>query len=340
MELLLAFGAGVALMALARAFFNPPPQRVVANDHDILERAPIGLLIIDSDDHLIFANNLARQLGLDTLGIGRQGSSTIQLAEKILHIERSDLGNATAIYAYDDSKHHRLEAARRDVVANITHELKTPVGSIALLAEALRHSLDEPEQAENFSQQLYAEAHRLGEMISELIALSQLQSARPGDNMQLEPLDEIISLALMRNQLAADNAHISLNSETVPGLKLYCDASLLATALSNLISNAIHYSPAGSTVWVSTISNNEGIDIVVRDQGIGIAQRYHERIFERFFRVDVARSRATGGTGLGLAIVKHIAHIHHAQIRVESAENKGSTFILSFPPGECRGGEQ
>ena len=235
------------------------------------------------------------------------------------------------IDASDESERVRLDAARRDFVANISHELKTPVGAMALLAEALLGSAEDPAAVQHFGSQLLGEAHRLGSMVTELIALSRLQGAEKLPELEIVDVDQVITEAIGRCRITAATAGIEVTADAPSGLEVHGDRALLVTAVANLIENAIAYSPAGSAVSVSRSCRDEHVELSVTDRGIGIAPEHQERVFERFFRVDAARTRATGGTGLGLAIVKHVAANHNGQVRLWSRQDTGSTFTVQLP---------
>ena len=236
------------------------------------------------------------------------------------------------VYGTDESESVRMESARRDFVANVSHELKTPVGGIALLAEALLQDTGDPDHVEYFGSKVQKEAARMADMVSELISLSKLQGAEALPEMKPVDLDDIIDEAMTRNQLAADAHNNQLTRGESVGVQVMADKSLLVTAVSNLISNAIHYSPDEMPVSVTqkVVSGNVVL-IRVTDRGIGIAPEDQERVFERFFRVDKARSRQTGGTGLGLAIVKHVVANHGGNIKLWSRPGTGSTFTIELP---------
>jgi two-component system sensor histidine kinase SenX3 len=236
------------------------------------------------------------------------------------------------IYAEDDSELVRLEATRQDFVANVSHELKNPVGAMGLMAEALLASVDDPDTVYGFGEKIFAEAQRLGQMVRELIELSRLQGAEALPNLVPVDIDSVVADAIARNQLCADSANIVVSADPPSGFKVLGEHTLLVTALANLVSNAIAYSPPGSAVSVSARRCGDNVEIAVSDRGIGIAEADQQRIFERFFRVDKARSRAAGGsTGLGLAIVKNVAANHNGTVRVWSRAGIGSTFTLSIP---------
>jgi len=235
------------------------------------------------------------------------------------------------VYINDESEHARMEATRRDFVANVSHELKTPVGALKVLAEALLASADDEETVRRFADRMVAESTRLADMIGELIDLSRLQGGEPLPDLTAVDVDTVVAEALSRHKVAADNADITIITDPPSGYRVRGDLGLLVTAVANLVSNAIAYSPNGSTVSISRQRRGGFVEISVTDRGIGIAPEDQERVFERFFRVDKARSRATGGTGLGLAIVKHVAANHNGTIRLWSQPGTGSTFTLSIP---------
>ncbi|AJW42731.1 two-component sensor histidine kinase [Rhodococcus sp. 15-725-2-2b] len=235
------------------------------------------------------------------------------------------------LFADDDSEQVRMEATRRDFVANVSHELKTPVGAMSLLAEALLESADDPDSVRHFGGKVVAESKRLGNMVTELIALSRLQGAEKLPDLEVVDVDTVVNEAMDRSKLAAENAGISVTTDHPSGLEVLGDQALLVTALANLIQNAIAYSSDGSPVSVSRALRGDNVAFAVTDRGIGIAKADQERVFERFFRVDKARSRATGGTGLGLAIAKHVAANHNGSISLWSKLGTGSTFTLQIP---------
>jgi len=241
----------------------------------------------------------------------------------------------TVIDASDESDAVRLEATRRDFVANVSHELKTPVGAMALLAEAVLDAADDPHEVRRFGTKILNEANRLGTLVSELIALSRLQGAERLPELGTVAVDTVITEALERCRLAAESANIRITADPPSGLVLHGDATLLVTALSNLLDNAVSYSSPGSPVSISRRldAGPQGsyVEIAVTDRGLGIEEEHQQRVFERFFRIDQARSRSTGGTGLGLAIVKHVAANHGGEVHLWSKPGTGSTFTLRIP---------
>ncbi|GLZ38236.1 ATP-binding protein [Actinokineospora sp. NBRC 105648] len=237
----------------------------------------------------------------------------------------------TAVDADDQSEAVRLEATRRDFVANVSHELKTPVGAMALLAEAVLDAADDPVEVRRFTAKILREGNRLGLLVTELIALSRLQGAERLPEMNTVDVDAVVREAMGRAQLVMESTGIEVTTDEDSGLLVEGDRTLLVTALSNLLENALAYSPPGSPVSVSRTRAGGFIEIAVTDRGIGIAEEEQQRVFERFYRVDKARSRATGGTGLGLAIVKHVAANHGGEVRLWSKPGLGSTFTLRIP---------
>lgn len=237
-------------------------------------------------------------------------------------------------YGLDDTEHKRVEATRRDFVANVSHELKTPVGAIGLLAEALLESADDTDSVQHFGRRVVGETKRMGNMVSELLALSRLQDGVTPEFTCID-VDSLIDDALAAATLAAEAAAIELRADGPIGVIIRGDRPLLLTALNNLISNAISYSASDTVVSISRrvikIDGRPMVAIAVTDRGIGIEPEDQQRVFERFFRVDKARSRMTGGTGLGLAIVKHVAANHGGTINLWSKPGTGSTFTLCIP---------
>jgi two-component system sensor histidine kinase SenX3 len=229
-----------------------------------------------------------------------------------------------------------LEAVRRDFVANVSHELKTPVGALTLLAEAIQDAADEPEAVARFAARIQHEGSRLARLVGELMELSRVQGADPMPGAAEVDVRSIVAEVLERTRLAAEQASIVVTSSCEPELRVRGNEAQLATAVANLVDNAIAYSGSGTRVAVTARAGRDDdarptVDIAVTDQGIGIAESERDRIFERFYRVDPARSRATGGTGLGLAIVRNIVTNHLGTISVWSNVGSGSTFTIRLP---------
>ena len=324
----------------------------------IVALMPLGAAVVDRHRDVVYHNGRAKELGLvrerqlddeawnaarktladggdvefDLLPGKRQvpGRTGLSVHGQARLLSEEDRRFAV-VFVYDHSEYARMEATRRDFVANVSHELKTPVGAMSVLAEALLSSADDPETVRRFGEKVLVEATRLGSMVSELIELSRLQGAEAMPDMGPVDVDDVVSEAISRHKVPADNADIVVRTDDASGLRMHGEGALLVTALANLVSNAIAYSPRGSLVSISRRRRGDNIEIAVTDRGIGIDRKDQERVFERFFRADKARSRATGGTGLGLAIVKHVAANHGGSIGLWSQLGTGSTFTLSIP---------
>lgn len=363
--------AGLAGLALGATFAGvlPVVRRRHSDDAatrttaaHLLERAvsnaPIGVLVVDSSRAVPVSNQRAAEMGMmpegvlderlwaavqQTLATGEDREVDLAAAHGMsgrrsglaVHGKIRLLGQESprmvVIYLDDQSEQARMEASRRDFVANVSHELKTPVAAMAVLSEALLESTEDPETVERFGGKIYDESQRLAGMVGELIELSRLQGAERLPDLVAVDVDAVVQEAISRYKVVAEKAAITINTDDATGFQVLGDDGLLVTAIGNLISNAIAYSPNGSTVSISRRRRDDMVEIAVTDRGIGIAQADQERVFERFFRVDKARSRATGGTGLGLAIVKHVAANHNGSIRLWSRRGTGSTFSLSIP---------
>jgi two-component system, OmpR family, sensor histidine kinase SenX3 len=231
----------------------------------------------------------------------------------------------------DRTREHRVESIRRDFVANVSHELKTPVGAIRLLSDAVIDAADDPEAVQRFAGRMHTESERLARLVQQIIELSRLQGDDPLDEPVAVDVDDILKRVVDENLTDAGAGGITLVRNGEEGLVLLGSREQVAVAVGNLVANAVAYSPAGSTVVVSAKGGDSTVDVSVTDQGIGIPAHEIDRIFERFYRVDPARHRSTGGTGLGLSIVKHVAASHGGDVRVWSVEGQGSTFTLTLP---------
>ena len=231
----------------------------------------------------------------------------------------------------DRTRERRVEAIRRDFVANVSHELKTPVGAIGLLAEAVREAADDPEAVARFAGRMETEGGRLTRLVQQIIELSRLQIDDPLEDPAPVDVDEVVARAVDQSTIDAQAKDITLVRDGDHGLVALGGADEIALALGNLVANAVGYSPEHSTVVVAARADGPMVELTVTDQGIGIPAGELERIFERFYRVDPARHRSTGGTGLGLSIVKHVAASHGGEVRVWSEQGQGSTFTLRLP---------
>ncbi len=238
---------------------------------------------------------------------------------------------ALLILVEDLSESRRVDAVRRDFVANVSHELKTPVGALSLLAEAVQAANDDPDAIKHFAGRMQVEAARLTNLVQDLIDLSRLQGDEPLGHAETLHVDHVVAEAIDATRLLAGAKEIEVFSGGRNGLVVLGVDDQLAMALRNLLANAISYSPPRTRIGVATRQTEDVVEISVTDQGIGIPAQDLERIFERFYRVDPARSRMTGGTGLGLSLVKHICRNHGGDVTVWSVEGEGSTFTLRLP---------
>jgi two-component system sensor histidine kinase SenX3 len=267
---------------------------------------------------------------------GPIGEGVRELTVKVISLEK-DL--QILVLLSDESEAERVHEVRRDFVANISHELKTPIGALSLLSEAVLSAKDEPAAVEKFASRMQQEARRLTGLVQEIINLSRLQDSDPLQMAEPISLSDLIAEAVDQSQTTSAARKIGISVSSLSPVTVYGDRDQLLMAMNNLIENAINYSPENTNVSVSTSVEDDIVTISVTDQGIGIPEADLERIFERFYRVDPARSRETGGTGLGLSIVKHVAAKHGGEITVWSSQNVGSTFALRLPiyhtPGDA-----
>jgi two-component system sensor histidine kinase SenX3 len=231
----------------------------------------------------------------------------------------------------DRTRERQLERMRRDFVANVSHELKTPVGAIRLLAEAVQDAADDPEAVTRFSGRMLTESERLTRLVQQIIDLSRLQDDDPLDAAEPVELDSVVAHAVDASHTDAEARSIDVVVKGETGLRVAGSSEQITSAVSNLVANAVAYSGEGTSVVVGTKAVPDAVEISVIDQGIGIPASDLDRIFERFYRVDPARHRSTGGTGLGLSIVKHVAAVHGGDVTVWSVEGQGSTFTLTLP---------
>ena len=353
-------GVGVVLVLLASARRGQRAVEVVSTAvpdgvDQVIEALESAGVVLDPSNNVVKASPGALAFGLVWNGalvhpelvalvdrVRRTGDS---IAEE-LEVARGPFGEANIylfvrvarlgaryilLLAEDRTESYRLDEVRRDFVANISHELKTPIGAVGLLAEALQAASDEPDQVKRFAKRLTKEADRLARITQEIIELSRLQAADALTKPEVVEIDHVVSLAIDQNRVAAESNRVTIVSGGDAGAEVYGDEPLLAVALHNLIANAIQYSPKGSRVGVG-VNNADGVvEIAVTDQGIGIEDDDRDRVFERFYRVDPARSRHTGGSGLGLSIVKHVVQNHGGDVRVWSQPGNGSTFTIRLP---------
>jgi len=249
-----------------------------------------------------------------------------------LRVRVTDLGTGAILVLIDDlAEERRVDAVRRDFVANISHELKTPVGALSVLAEAVQSASEDPEQVRHFAERMQMEATRLGHLVQDIIDLSRLQGDDPLSHSTVVDVDDVVQRAVEDVRMLAVNRGISLVVASEAPTFVFADGGQVRTAVRNLLVNAIAYSSDGTSVAVHTREADSIVEIMVKDQGVGISANDLDRVFERFYRVDPARSRVTGGTGLGLAIVKHVCQNHGGECAVWSEVGVGSTFTLRLP---------
>lgn len=276
------------------------------------------------------------QTGKIELPRGPIGEGVRDLTVKVLPLGQDDL---ILILISDESEAARVHEVRRDFVANISHELKTPIGALSLLSEAVLSAKDDPGSVTKFATRMQHEAKRLTDLVQEIINLSRLQDSDPLQIAQELEVTDLIREAVDQCQTIADAKQIDVTIAAEDEAVVLGDREQLIMAIHNLIENAINYSPENTKVSVTTKVDNEIVEIAVTDQGIGIPEGELERIFERFYRVDPARSRETGGTGLGLSIVKHVATKHGGEVNVWSSPNVGSTFAMRLPIYQSEDGD-
>ena len=269
-----------------------------------------------------------KQTGTIEIARGPIGEGKREITVNVIPLSQGEL---VLVMLRDESEAQRVHEVRRDFVANISHELKTPIGALSLLSEAVMEAKDDSESVTKFASRMQIEAKRLTDLVQEIIQLSRVQDSDPLHEAEVLLASDLIKEALDQCRTTADARKITLFFQESKDTYIQGDHDQLTMAINNLIENAINYSPAGTKVSVSTSAENGIISIAVSDQGIGIPEAEVERIFERFYRVDPARSRETGGTGLGLSIVKHVVTKHGGEISVWSSENVGSTFTIRLP---------
>ncbi|CAI3792729.1 sensor histidine kinase [Pseudarthrobacter sp. MM222] len=325
---------------------------------EVLAAVGRAFVVVDAIDGVVRASPAAYAYGLVrghtvvhdqvlemTARVRRDGV----ILEKQLELPRGPLGQGTIVVqvraamigeeyilllADDRTEFTRTEEVRNDFVANVSHELKTPVGGISLLAEALESSADDPEAVRRFAKRMQKESARLAALVQDIIELSRLQGANVAQQGRPVDINTVVSEAVDRSQLPAETKNIQLVVGGRAKAMVYGDQDLLVTALRNLIDNAIRYSPENTRVGVGVRAKDGLVAVSVTDQGEGLSPDDQERVFERFYRVDSARSRHTGGTGLGLSIVKHVISNHGGEVTVWSQPGQGSTFTIRLPEME------
>ncbi len=321
----------------------------------ILSIIPSASLVVAPDGTVLRASSRALTLGVvsrSTIAIPDIAEIVLKVAndgsprEQVLRVRRPPLGRellevrvriaplssgAILVLIDDLAEERRVDAVRRDFVANVSHELKTPVGALSLLAEAVLAAADDKKQVEHFAEKMQAEATRLGSLIQDVIDLSRLQSDDPMNRAELLETEFLINRAVEEVKTLAGGLGVEIIRGEPEASVILGDRGQLLTALRNLLTNAISYSAENTRVSVTAREIDGIVEISVKDAGLGIPSHDLDRIFERFYRVDPARSRGTGGTGLGLAIVKHVCQNHGGEVTVWSEIGTGSTFTLRIP---------
>jgi two-component system, OmpR family, sensor histidine kinase SenX3 len=316
-----------------------------------LEATPLGVVVTAGDGRVVFRNEaavslmgtrlseaLASQALAELLDAARSGESTARVLDlrgpprRTLNVWGVPMGEdgTAAVIIEDVSERKRLDAVRRDFVANVSHELKTPVGALGLLAETLA-SEDDVAVVHRLAERVQTEAFRVARIIEDLLNLSRLE-AEEAPHHEATSVQAVLAGAVDQVRPAASLREVEIRVTDAPGH--WCvmgDRRQLVSALFNLLDNAVKYSDPGSAVEVRAASDGRSVELTVQDHGVGIPSRDLDRIFERFYRVDQGRGRNTGGTGLGLAIVRHVAHNHQGEVLVDSREGEGSTFTLRVP---------
>jgi two-component system sensor histidine kinase SenX3 len=321
---------------------------------EVLELMGSVGIVVDGFNKVVGTNSWAESYGLVARGLlvhsetvdlvkrARSGSEIesfegilrVGLAqEKVSVAAKAKLvsGDYVVLVLEDRTSDIRLDKTRRDFIENISHELKTPIGAIALLSEAIQEAGDDRAAVSKFAASLNKESSRLTFLVQDIIKLSRLQSEEVIADAELIDLNEVVAEAIDRNEQLAANRKIRLVSEQSPKLEVFGNKEMLITAVKNLIENAISYSDQGTSVGIGCSAKESIAEITVTDSGSGISPENQERIFERFYRADPSRSRETGGTGLGLSIVKHVAKTHRGEIKLFSQVGVGSTFTLRVP---------
>jgi len=311
---------------------------VVLNPSNVAVRATqaamvMGLLRVRSLRHpelLALVERARESNGIESADV--ELSTGLRGANIFVNARATNLGDSNVLLLVEDrTEARRLDETRRDFIANISHELKTPIGAISLLSEAIKDAEGDPVMLEKFTKSLRKEAKRLAALVNDVIQLSRYQSVEMQSHVEMVDLAAVVEEASERNSFKAEQKNIKINFLAPSGITVVGDQEMLIVALKNLIENAVIYSEENDTVGVGLRVNDDVAEIAVTDNGVGLDAEEQNRVFERFYRVDPSRSRETGGTGLGLSIVKHVALSHNGEVRVFSKPGVGSTFTLRLP---------
>ena len=369
----LVFGAicvGVALGVFIAWFYHYMDKRdkqrqksvspaLIEGVRDVVEALEIPVFLVDQSNNVFVSSPSARGMGLVTVDRIRM-LELADILEKMRDAQREPLtyeldtardsegdvplvltvrvtkftGKFDLVVVTDKTEIKGLDEMRRDFVANVSHELKTPIGAVSILSDALVEAADDPEQVKKFAEQLAQQASRLGSLTAEIIELSKLQAAGALAQLELIDVDSLIDDSVEQHRIAANAKRVKIAIGGDEGCRIYGDLPRLTIVINNLLSNALQYSPEGTRIGIGVAKKRNWIEIAVTDQGIGMSAEEVDRVFERFYRTDQARSRSTGGTGLGLSIVKHIVANHGGEVKVWSKLNVGSTFTVRLPSAE------
>jgi two-component system sensor histidine kinase SenX3 len=311
---------------------------VILNPSNVAVRATqaalaMGLLRVRSLRHaelLALVDRARESNGIESLDA--EIDTGLRGASIFVNARATKLGDSNVLLLVEDrTEARRLDETRRDFIANISHELKTPIGAISLLSEAIKDAEGDPVMLEKFTKSLRKEAKRLASLVNDVIQLSRYQSVEMQSHAEMVDLAAVVEEAVERNAFRAEQKNIEIKFLAPSGITVVGDQEMLIVALKNLIENAIIYSDENDTVGVGLRVNEDVAEIAVTDNGVGLDAEELNRVFERFYRVDPSRSRETGGTGLGLSIVKHVALSHNGEVRVFSKPGVGSTFTLRLP---------
>jgi two-component system sensor histidine kinase SenX3 len=326
---------------------------------EALDALPSGVVIAEADFKIIHKNSAAKSMtgvrhvdvlvdeAVDTL-VRSAGNAQVQhrrfetagSPSRAFDIRSKRLADGRIVATVEDvTEQSRIDTVRTDFVANLSHELKTPIGGIAALADTMLGETD-PQVIERLTSRIVDESYRLSRIVDDLLDLSRIEFGG-ADDWEPVAVSDVVNEVAARQQHEAARVGVTIQVKNLPGVRVLGDRTQLVSALENLVSNAIKYSDGGKNVLVEIQTTSEMVSIAVVDQGIGIAAKDHQRIFERFYRVDRARSRTTGGSGLGLSIVRHVASNHGGTVSVVSEEGRGSTFTMVLPrdvtlPGDPR----
>ncbi|MEN9751935.1 MAG: hypothetical protein RLZZ600_982 [Actinomycetota bacterium] len=361
-------GVGVTLLIIsslrqAQSAVEMTSSLLPRGVRELVSLIEIPMAIVDGAGNIVAMSSSTEEFGLtkntrfaapEVRKIIERVRNTGRPAAREMDINRGPLGGATInislradrfgtnfvlVVMADKTEMRRLEEVRRDFVANISHELKTPIGAVTLLAEALHQAADDPDTVRHFAERLSDEASRLATLTREIIELSRLQAEEGLEPFQNLDLNDVVAAAVDHNQITARARGLEIVYGGDEQALVRGDSSRLVMAISNLIANAITYSVPPGRIGIGITRSGNFYEVAVTDNGIGMTVEETQRVFERFYRTDQARSRSTGGTGLGLSIVKHIVNHHGGDIRVWSRPNKGSTFTIRFPIAELKSSE-